>query len=490
MELRSAGKKVLRRRFYLMSELKKISDGKFEIAKTGAMRVPGIIYATDRMISHISKENVIKQVENVAALPGIVRYSLAMPDVHWGYGMPIGGVAAFDPDKGGIISPGAIGYDINCGVRLLTTNLREEEIKEKLAVLLQAFFHSVPSGVGSKGKLRLNEKEIKDVLEKGAAWAVERGFGNREDLLHTEEAGCLKESCADFVSSRAQERGMPQLGTLGAGNHFLEIQKVVEVFNSELAGKWGIFKGQITVMIHTGSRGLGYQVCDDYLRVMQNAVRKYNISLQDRQLACAPFKSEEGRRYFSAMCAAANYAWCNRQIIMHRVRESFKKVLGADKGAGMKLLYDVAHNIGKVEMFEGKKYFIHRKGATRAFPRGHPGLSGKFQETGQPVIVPGSMGTSSYLLAGTDSASETFFSTCHGAGRAMSRRQALRSIRGADLVRELKSKGVIVVSAHLKTIAEEAPSAYKDVEEVVDACETARISQKIAKMVPLGVVKG
>ncbi|MFH1957913.1 MAG: RtcB family protein [bacterium] len=474
-----------------MSELKKIGESKFEIAKSGTMRVPGIVYATDRMISHIKKENVIKQVENVASLPGIVRYSLAMPDVHWGYGMPIGGVAAMDIENDGIISPGAIGYDINCGVRLLTTNLKEEEIKEKLPVLLQAFFHSVPSGVGSKGTLRLGKREVKDVLEKGSGWAVERGFGHEDDLLHTEEAGCLKDASADFVSSRAQERGMPQLGTLGAGNHFLEIQKVAEVFNSELAGKWGIFKGQITVMIHTGSRGLGYQVCDDHLKAMQTASGKYNITLPDRQLACAPFKSEEGRRYFAAMSAAANYAWCNRQIIMHRIRESFKKVLGsAENELGLDLVYDVAHNIGKIEIFGGKKYFIHRKGATRAFPSGHPYLPQEFQETGQPVIVPGSMGTSSYLLVGTATSEETFFSTCHGAGRRMSRHQALREVRGADLIRELGTRGILVLSAQLKTVAEEAPSAYKDVDEVVDACETARISRKVAKMVPLGVVKG
>ncbi|MCD6412635.1 MAG: RtcB family protein [Elusimicrobia bacterium] len=474
-----------------MSDIKKVSEFKFEIPPCGAMKVPGVIYASEKMIRHIERENVSKQIENVAALPGILKYSLAMPDVHWGYGMPIGGVAAMDIEKDGVVSPGAIGYDINCGVRLLRTNFTEDKIREKLRDLLKVIFRNIPSGVGSRGKLRLTQKEVGDVLEKGSVWAVERGFGTEDDISHTEEGGCLRSAKADFVSNRALERGNPQLGTLGAGNHFLEIQKVVEIYDEGKAKAWGIFPGQITVMIHTGSRGLGYQVCDDYLKVMQTAVRKYGISLADRQLACAPFESEEGRRYFAAMCAAANYAWCNRQIITHRVRESFMEAFGAPLSeVGLELVWDVAHNIGKIEEFENRKIFIHRKGATRAFPAGRKELPEKYRSTGQPVIVPGSMGTASYLLVGEESASQTFYSTCHGAGREMSRKKAMKLESGQSVVSRLKNEGILVLSDKLRTVAEEAPAAYKEIDEVVEVCDRSGISKKVAKMVPLGVIKG
>ncbi|MCD6423036.1 MAG: intein-containing RctB family protein [Elusimicrobia bacterium] len=379
----------------------------------------------------------------------------------------------------------------NCGVRVLKTNLTYEDIKEKLSALVSEIFKNIPSGVGSKSKLKLNTNELKKVLERGSQYLVEKGFGTEDDLLHTEEKGRMLTASSEFISHRAMERGAPQLGTLGAGNHFLEIQEIEEIYDEELAQKWGLFKGQITVMIHTGSRGFGYQVCDDYLRVMQRAVQKYAITLPDRQLACAPINSDEGKRYLYSMSAAANYAWANRQVITHWIRESFENVFKKKwEEFDLSVLWDVAHNIGKIEEFEGKKIFIHRKGATRAFPAGKKELPSLYQQTGQPVIVPGSMGTASYILVAGEKAYETFYSTCHGAGREMSRHQALKQVNARDLIRELKSKNILLLSGTMKTVAEEAPQAYKNVDEVVEICQGAGISRKVAKMKPLGVVKG
>jgi len=384
----------------------------------------------------------------------------------------------------------------NCGVRLLRTNLKEKEIRPKLQDLISALFVNIPSGVGSRGRIRISSQEVMEVLEKGSQWAIRRGYGLPEDALHTEEKGSMEGADATKVSQRALERGRPQLGTLGAGNHFLEIQIVEEIYDDRIAEVFGIFPGQITVMIHTGSRGLGYQVCDDYLRVMGNAVRKYNIGLPDRQLACAPVDSEEGQDYLKAMRCAANYAWANRQCIMHWTRETFERVLKlSPKDLGMVLIYDVAHNIGKIEehLVEGKKrtLCIHRKGATRAFPQGHPDVPKDYNSVGQPVIIPGTMGSTSYVLVGTQRAmQETWGSTCHGAGRVMSRTKALHEVRGEQLQRELGERGIIVQAKGYKTLAEEAPSAYKDVDEVVDVCHNAGISKKVAKMRPIGVIKG
>ncbi|MBN1622706.1 MAG: RtcB family protein [Endomicrobiales bacterium] len=455
------------------------------------MNVPGVIYSSAKMIDHVIREKAAQQAANVATLPGILEKSMAMPDVHWGYGFPIGGVAAFDLDKG-VISPGGIGYDINCGVRLLRTNLQKENISGKIQSLIAGLFTNIPSGVGSTGKLNLRAREVKDVLEQGAEWALSKGFGEKEDLTHTEETGCLDGADASCASKRAIERGTEQLGTLGAGNHFLEIQVVDTIYDEKIAQVFGLFPGQVTIMIHTGSRGLGYQICDDNLKILQGAVHKYGISLPDRQLACAPVNSNEGRSYFAAMAGAANYAWANRQIITHWVRETFMRTLGSTpKELGLEVVYDVAHNIGKFEEHKGKKVLIHRKGATRAFNPGHPDVPEDYKATGQPVLIPGTMGTESYVLTGTDKAmEETWGSTCHGAGRVMSRSQALKGVRGEELAKKLENQGIFVKSYSWKTLAEEAPSAYKVVGDVVEICHGAGISKKVVKLKPLGVVKG
>jgi tRNA-splicing ligase RtcB (3'-phosphate/5'-hydroxy nucleic acid ligase) len=471
--------------------LKKIDDYRWLIPKTGPMRAEGLIYADEKMLDGIIRDKASGQVGNVACLPGIEGRSLAMPDIHWGYGFPIGGVAAFDISNG-VISPGGIGFDINCGVRMLRSNLKKEDISAKLPELISGLFANIPSGVGSTGKINLTKDEVRQVLDKGAKWAVKKGYGNSEDLGHTEEEGCLEGADSSCVSSHALERGREQLGTLGAGNHFLEIQEVSEIYDPETAGAFGLFPGQVTIMIHTGSRGLGYQVCDDSIKKLQSAVHKYKENLPDRQLVYAPVDSPEGREYYSAMAAAANYAWANRQIIMHWVRETVERVLGkSPRDTGLELIYDVAHNIGKFEEHGGKKLFVHRKGATRAFPKGHPAVPSDYRNVGQPVLIPGTMGTASYILVGTEQAmKETWGSTCHGAGRVMSRTQALGKTRGDQVVAGLKEKGILVQSKSYKTLAEEAPFAYKDVNMVVDVCHKAGISKKVAKLVPLGVIKG
>ncbi|MDI6704342.1 MAG: RtcB family protein [bacterium] len=478
--------------------LERVDDYRWKIPMSfmKGMKVPGLIYADERLLGHIREENTPIQVANVSTLPGIVKYSLAMPDIHWGYGLPIGGVAATDIEKGGIVSPGGVGSDINCGVRLVRTDLRMSDIKDKLERLTAGLFRNIPCGLGSEGKIVLSPQDEREVLRNGCKWAVKKGYGKEEDILHTEEGGSLPGADPDKVSQRAFERGRKQLGTLGSGNHFLEIQEVEEIYDEKAASVFGLFKGQITVMIHSGSRGLGYQVCEDYVRIMSGVYSRYGITLVDRQLACAPFHSKEGRDYFSAMAAAANYAWANRQCIMHWTRETFEEILGMNsKELGMKLVYDVAHNIGKLEehVVEGKviKLCVHRKGATRAFPANHPDVPVDYKEVGQPVIVPGDMGTASYVLVGTDlGMEETFGSTCHGAGRVMSRAKAKEVARGRNLIHELKEKGLIVKAKGRDTIAEEMPEAYKDVSQVVHVLHEAGISKKVAKMHPLAVVKG
>jgi tRNA-splicing ligase RtcB len=478
--------------------LEKIDEWRLKIPKSykSSMRVDGIIYVDSRLLEKVKEDQAPEQVANVATLPGILKASMAMPDIHWGYGFPIGGVAGFNI-KTGVISPGGVGYDINCGVRLLRTNLNRKDITpDILEKLVRSLFHNVPSGVGSTGKIRISEQEVKTVLIKGARWAYEKGYGTKDDLEHTEEHGQMQGADPSKISRRALERGVSQLGTLGAGNHFLEIQEVEEIFDQNAAKIFNMTVGQITVMIHTGSRGLGYQVCDDNVKDLGRAVQKYNISLPDRQLACAPIESSEGKDYFSAMVCAANYAWANRQCITHWVREAFGQVYNKTPDElGMELVYDVAHNIAKFEehTVNGNKITVcvHRKGATRAFPPGHPALPEKYKSIGQPVIIPGDMGTNSYLLLGTQGAfEETFGSTCHGAGRVWSRTHALDETRNRDVARELKSKGILVMAASQEVLREEVPDAYKDVDVVVDVCDKAGISKKVAKMRPLGVVKG
>lgn len=478
--------------------LERVDEFRWKIPRTykKEMRTDGLIYASEKMIPTICEDQAPEQVANVACLPGIVGYSMAMPDIHFGYGFPIGGVAAFDV-KEGVVSPGGVGYDINCGVRFLRTNLTVEDLKPKLPALLDAIFENVPCGVGMGGKIKVTAEELRQVMVKGARWAVERGFGWPEDLEHCEEGGALAGADPAAVSSRAVERGRPQLGTLGAGNHFLEIQVVEEIYEPTTAAKLGVTaKGQITVMVHTGSRGFGHQICDDYLQVMQNAVKKYGIYLPDRQLVCAPVESPEGKKYFSAMACAANFAWANRQMITHWVREAFERVFKKSaKDLGLFVIYDVAHNIAKIEehTVDGRKVTVcvHRKGATRAFPPGHPAVPKDYQEIGQPVLVPGDMGTLSYILVGTERAmKETFGSTCHGAGRLMSRAAALREKTGREVAEELRAKGILVKAASEKTLVEEMPEAYKDVTEVVEACHGAGISRMVVRVRPLGVVKG
>ena len=483
--------------------LNKINDFRYEIPSSYKgehnnlkMRTSAVIYADEKMISNIREDNAPEQTANVTMLPGIVGKSLAMPDIHWGYGFPIGGVAATDAEDG-VISPGGVGFDINCGIRLVRTNLHVNDLNdEKIKDLVDEMFKNVPSGLGSKAKIKLNKKELDNVLRLGAKSPVENGYGWEEDVKFLEENGCLKSADPSVVSDRAIQRGMSQVGSLGAGNHFLEIQKVSEIFDPDAAKVFGINDiGQITVMIHTGSRGFGHQVCTDHLRVLEQAVRKYNIWLPDRQLACAPINSKEGDSYLKAMACAANFAWANRQLIVHWIRESFERILkDTAENMNMGIVYDVCHNIAKLEehVVDGKKrkVYVHRKGATRAFGPDRPEVPEKYRKVGQPVIIPGDMGTESYLMKGTKEAEETFSSACHGAGRIMSRHQALKNWRGEDVIKELKSRGIYVHPASFKVAAEEAPGAYKDIRNVVDITHGAGISKKVVRFIPLGVVKG
>jgi len=478
--------------------LEKIDEYRFRIPKTykPGMRTDGIIYINENMLPNLLKDQALEQVANVAFLPGIVKYSLAMPDIHWGYGFPIGGVAATDVENGGVVSPGGVGFDINCGVRLVKTALFYEQIKDKIEELINALYRATPAGVGSKGQIRVNEAEERKIMIKGAAWAVGRGYGTGADLECTEENGQMKNPNPDIISARAYERGKAQSGTLGSGNHFLEVQVIDTIYEEKIANLLQLAKGQITVMIHTGSRGFGHQVCDDYLRVMLNCLKKYRIDVPDRQLACAPVKSREGQDYLAAMSCAANYAWANRQILMHITRNVFEKFFGQSwESLHMNLIYDVAHNIAKIEKHminnKEKTLCVHRKGATRAFGPEHPAIPQRYRAIGQPVIIPGDMGRNSYLLVGTQQAmDETFGSTCHGAGRLKSRSQAIKTLDRQQILRELKEKGIVIRAAGRETISEEAPQVYKDINEVVNIVHNAGISKKICRMRPLGVIKG
>jgi tRNA-splicing ligase RtcB len=478
-------------------KLRQVDEYRWEIPREGKMRTRGLVFASEAMISKIREDQSLQQVANVATLPGIEGPSLAMPDIHWGYGFPIGGVAAFSLEEG-VVSPGGVGYDINCGVRLLRTNLQRSQVECCIEELVNVLFANIPSGVGSRRKdLKLALPALKEVMRQGAGWAVKNGYGATADLDHIEAQGCIEGADPERVSQFAMDRGKDQLGTLGSGNHFIEVGYVLEIYDEKLAAALGLFKDQVTAIVHTGSRGLGHQVCDDYIKVMLRAVAKYGIELPDRQLCCAPLNSAEARNYLAAMAAAANFAFANRQMITHWVRQSFERVFKVGpRDLGMELVYDVAHNIAKIETHEvgggvRKKLCIHRKGATRAFPPHHPETPAAYQETGQPVLIPGDMGRYSFVLVGTEKAlTETFGSTCHGAGREMSRHQALKVARGRAIVRELAARGIVVRGAGRATIDEEISEAYKDVAMVVDVCQGAGIAKKVAKLKPLGVIKG
>jgi tRNA-splicing ligase RtcB len=460
------------------------------------MRTDGLVFASAAMMAALRQDQALEQVRNVATLPGIVGPAMAMPDIHWGYGFPIGGVAAFDADEG-VVSPGGVGYDINCGVRLLRSDLPAAALRPALDRLADALFRNVPSGVGSHRRdLKLSLAETRKVLRQGAAWAVKRGYGAADDLEYIEAGGALPGADPEMVSERALERGHDQLGTLGSGNHFLEIQQVETIFDEAAARVLGLFAGQLTVSIHTGSRGLGYQVCDDALRTMLKASQKYGITLPDRQLCCAPLASPEARDYLAAMAGAANFAFANRQLITAWVRESFAQVLGTGPaGLGLDVIYDVCHNIAKWETHEVdgrlRRLCVHRKGATRAFPPGHPETPAAYRSIGQPVLIPGDMGRYSYVLVGTHGAmAETFGSTCHGAGRVLSRHAAMKAARGVDVIGELARQGITVRAAGRATLAEEIPAAYKDVAEVIGVVEQAGIGRIVAQLKPLAVIKG
>ncbi len=473
----------------------RVTDEIWEIppsAKDG-MLVPARIYATEQILTSMDS-GVFEQVTNVACLPGIRRYALCMPDGHWGYGFPIGGVAAMDLESG-VISPGGIGFDINCGMRLIRTNLVREDVQPKLDQLMTELFRRVPAGVGSRGFVRLNRQEFEEVMRKGARWCIERGYGWHEDLERIEERGCLPGADPSKISDHAVTRGINQLGTLGSGNHYLEVQVASNdrIFDRETAAALGITgHDQIVVMVHCGSRGFGHQVASDYLQVFEKAMRRYGITVKDQQLACAPFRSPEGQDYFAAMNCAANSAFANRQVITHQIREAFSTVLGTSaEELGMEIVYDVAHNIAKVERYKEGELVVHRKGATRAFGPGQPELPERFRKIGQPVICGGSMETGSYLLVGTHQAmEETFGSTMHGSGRTMSRAQAKRSVRGEQLQKDMQKRGIIVKAVSMSGLAEEAGFAYKNISDVVEAVDRAGITKKVAELRPIGNIKG
>ncbi len=476
-----------------MANLESIGKYRYRLSKTyrEGMKSDGRIYANEKLLEAITKDQTLDQVANVAMLNGLVGDSIAMPDAHQGYGFCIGGVAAVDPDEG-VVSAGGVGFDINCGVRLLASPFEVSDIRPHVDNLLEELFKAIPCGTGKEGKRKLSEKEIHDVLQNGAQWAVQQGYGEDIDVSRIEENGTIKSADATKVSNRAKQRGIKQLGTLGSGNHFLEIQVVESVFDDEAARVFGLHEGQIVILIHTGSRGLGHQVCTDYLDIMQQGLKKYKISLPDRQLACVPVRSEEGEGYLKAMAASANFAFANRQMITPWTRGVFNRLL---KNGNLRLVYDVAHNIAKFEKHQTDKgereVLVHRKGATRAFPKGHPDVNEEYRGVGQPVLIPGSMGTSSYVLAGEEnSMRESYGSTCHGAGRAMSRKKASRDISANELLQQLNQKGVKVRGASKRGLTEEQPDAYKDVESVVDVVHEAGLSRKVARLIPIGVIKG
>lgn len=476
-------------------DFKKITDYLWEIPKEirEDMRVPARVYLSEKMLNEVFRDKSIQQLINVATLPGIQKYALAMPDMHEGYSSPIGGVAAIDI-KEGIISPGMQGYDINCGVRILMSEWQEKDLNFYLEKITEEIYKEVPSGLGRGRKLKFSIKELDKIMEGGVPYLVEKGYGEKEDIENCEGNGKLPWADSNAVSRRAKERGRDQVGTLGSGNHFLEIQKVAEIFDQKVAKAFGLFQNQIIIMIHCGSRGLGHQVCSDYLReFIPLMLNKYKIKVPDREFACVPFNSLEGQRALAASGSAANYAWANRQMITYFVRKSWKSILGEQAGK-LNLLYDVAHNIIKKEKYlindREIEVAVHRKGATRAFPPDHPEIPEKYRSVGQPVIIPGSMGTASYVLTGTKEGEEAFYSTCHGAGRTMSRQAAINSISGNDIIRNLKKRGILVKCYSLRGIAEEAPQAYKNVDEVVEIVHGASLSKKVAKLTPLAVIKG
>jgi tRNA-splicing ligase RtcB len=470
-----------------LSRLKRRSAYAWEVAPHGAMRVPAVIYASEALMRDMD-EKVYEQAVNVAALPGIVGASYAMPDAHWGYGFPIGGVAAFDPDEGGVVSAGGVGFDISCGVRCLHTGLHREDILAVHKPLAHELSRAIPAGLGSTGAIRLGEQEMDAMLAGGARWAVQRGWGEAGDLERIEEGGQMKHAKPGNVSAQAKKRQRDEMGTLGSGNHYLEVQEVTAVFDSKIATAFGLAQGDIVVMIHCGSRGLGHQIGTEFLKRMAISAAQYGIHLPDRELACAPIHSEVGQEYLGAMRAAINCALANRQILTHLVRDSFQSMLPQ---ARLRLLYDVSHNTCKVEVHQNKELFVHRKGATRAFGPGHPDIPPALREAGQPVLIGGSMGTGSYVLAGTrESEALAFSSACHGAGRAMSRHNALRLFRGNEVVKDLAARGILIKSPSMRGVAEEAPEAYKDVSAVVDAADAAGLARKVARLEPLICIKG
>lgn len=478
-----------------MVPLERVDEFTWRIPQHGDMRVPGTVYASKPLIDLISGDSSLQQVRNVATLPGIVRHSIAMPDIHQGYGFPIGGVAATRMEDG-VVSPGGVGYDINCGVRLVATELEERTVRPRLQELVDALYHAIPAGVGAGAVRRLDRKELRKVMVEGVHWAIGNGYGDAGDVDFIEERGRLDEADPEDVSERAVERGLGQVGTLGSGNHFFEVQRVERVYDERLAAGLGLFLDQVVFTIHSGSRGFGYQVCDDYLKVMHHAMQRYGIKLPDRQLACAPLSSPEGQRYLRAMRCAANYAWVNRQVMMQLGEDAFLRVFRmGPRDLGRRLIYDVCHNIAKFEEYpvDGvpTRLCVHRKGATRAMPPGHPLTPAAYQEVGQPVLIPGDMGRYSFVLVGTEKAvEESFGSSCHGAGRVLSRGEAKRRVKGRSLLQELSAQGILVRARGMATVEEEAPQAYKDVRAVVEVMAGAGLSRIVARLVPMAVVKG
>jgi len=478
-----------------MHQLQKIDDYRWLVPRgtKPGMLTDALIYADERLLTAILKDLSLEQAVNVAMLPGIVGRSLAMPDIHQGYGFPIGGVAATAPDEGGVVSPGGVGFDINCGVRLLASTLTADEVRPKIRELVNQLFRDIPSGAGRGGSIRLSYQELDGVLAEGAAWMVEHGYGEPDDLTHCEEAGAIDSADPAAVSDRAKKRGLPQAGTLGSGNHFLEVQYVERVEDPGIAQALGLYENEIVVLIHSGSRGLGHQVCTDYLRDMDEGMRRYGISVPDRQLACVPVHSREGQAYLGAMRAAANFAWANRQGITHFTRGAFKRIFG--EKVALRVVYDVCHNIAKLERHQvdgrDRKVMVHRKGATRAFPAGRPEVPAAYQAVGQPVLIPGSMGTASWVLVGAEGAMrETFGTTCHGAGRLMSRTAAKKSAYAVNARESLEERGIIVRAETRDGITEEIPEAYKDVDEVISVVANAGLAKRVARLKPMGVIKG
>jgi tRNA-splicing ligase RtcB len=472
-----------------LKKFKKINENEWEIEKIGDMKVPGKIFASEKLIKEMD-DKVLEQISNVACLPGIQRASIAMSDAHWGYGFPIGGVAAFDPEQG-IVSVGGVGFDGGCGVRALKTNLKLEEVKPKIKELIDELFRIVPAGLGIRGKIILNDKEVDEVLKQGAKWVVEKGYGTKEDLEFIEDNGTIAGAIPEAVSDTAIKREKKQVGTLGSGNHYLEVMYIDEIYDERACKEYGLEKGQIMIWIHCGSRALGHQIGTDYLKTLAEASRKYNIPIRDRELVCAPINSEEGKQYFGAMCCALNYAHANRQVIVHLIRQGFEKIF---PNSDVKTFYEISHNSCKAEthVIDGKEkvVYVHRKGATRAFGPGRKEIPKAYRKIGQPVLIGGTMGTQSYILHGTDQGEKAFFSSCHGAGRAMSRTQALKNWRGDNIIQELEKKGIYVKCHSYSGLAEEAPLAYKPVEDVVDSMHDAGIAKKVCKLKPIGNIKG